>query len=254
MSTPIHFAAHVDHPIAHTSNIARLSLGIGAAVLAAVIIVGTGGTAAILTFAAVGTVAASGSAGIFAGGAIDYFAPTENRCQIKSGIPSVLLGPRVKQAARADHDDSKVKGDHDGKKLAEGSKIVMLGRETKPMCRVGDRAEDDCGGKIADGLRSLLVGGVPSRHGQRISEGNSPALNALTMVFDIAGGVSGIAKGGAANIARGSVDIAGAVIGGDTQAALGLATITKPQNALDAVGLGSKAWSAGTSARDFITP
>lgn len=253
MSNPIHFAAHVDHPIAHTSNIAGISLGIGAAVLAAAIIVGTGGTAAILTFAAAGTVAASGSAGIFAGGMIDYFAPSVNECFVKTGIPTVLLGPQVKKAARADHDDSKTRGWHDDIKMAEGSKIVMLGPETKPMSRVGDRADSGCGGKISDGLRSLLVGGEPSRQGQRISEENSPALNALALVFDLVGAGSTVAKGGAANIARGAADAVGAVVGGDTQAALGVATITRPQNALDAVGLGSKAWSAGTSARDFIT-
>lgn len=252
MSTTIHFAAHVDHPIAHSSNIGRISLGIGAAVLAAAIIIGTGGTAAILTFAAAGTVAASGSLGIFAGGAIDYFAPDVNECFVKTGLPTVLLGPQVKHAARADHEDTKTRGWHDDKKLLEGSKIVMLGPETRPMSRVGDRSGDGCGGKIADGLRSLLVGGEPSQHGQRISEANSPALNALSMVFDLVGGASGIAKGGVANVARGSADIAGALIGGDTQTALGLATITRPQNALDAAGIGTKAWSAGTRATDFI--
>ena len=54
MADHIHYAAHVDHPIAHSSEIGRLTLGLGAVAIAAIVIVGTGGGAAILTFAAAG--------------------------------------------------------------------------------------------------------------------------------------------------------------------------------------------------------
>ena len=163
MTDHIHYAAHVDHPIAHRSEIGRLTLGLGAVAIAAVIIVGTGGGAAILTFAAASTISGAYGVGNTLGTIVDtYIAPPSNECFIKTGLDSVRLGPAVKPAARSDHDDTKTRGWHEDK-MAEGSKIVMLGPETRPMSRVGDRADSGCGGKISDGLRSLVVGGVPSR-------------------------------------------------------------------------------------------
>lgn len=251
MPNHIHFAAHVDHPIAHTSNIGRISLGLGAAALAAIVIVSTGGGAAILAFAAAGTIASAGSLGITAGSLIDSFiAPPVNECFVKSGLDSVRLGPAARPAARADHDDTKTRGWHTDK-LAEGSRIVLLGPETRPMSRVADRADSGCGGKISDGLRSLLVGGEPSRHGQAIEEQQSTALWAIALAFDLVGAGATARKGGL-DIVRGGADAVGALVGGDTQTALGMTTLTRPQNALDALGAGDRIFKGGQTALDYI--
>lgn len=242
MADHIHYAAHVDHPIAHSSEIGRLTLGLGAVAIAAIVIVGTGGGAAILTFAAASTISGAYGVGNTLGTLVDtYIAPPSNECFIQSGIDSVRLGTGTKPAARSDHDDTKTRGWHT-KKMAEGSKIVMLGPETRPMSRVGDRSE--CGGKISDGLRSLVVGGVPSKDGVDIDEQTSTSLWAITLAFDLVGAVGTGGSGGKLNVARGVAQGIGAVVGGDVQTATGLATTTMPKNALDVHGAGKTGFDA----------
>lgn len=213
----LNYAAHVDHPISHSSNIGQLALGIGAAVIATVVVVYSGGTA-LLAFgpamAAAGTVATAGNVGMLGGKVVDAAIGESNECFIATGFPTVLLGEDIKPAARADAPDTKTRGWHEIK-VAEGSKTVMLGPEFKPMSRRGDRIDSGCGGKIVDGLHSLLVGGEPSKQGTAISEEDSTALKVLTAIFDIVGGASTAVKGGAVNAARGALQLGAVPVGGD---------------------------------------
>lgn len=251
MADHIHYAAHVDHPIAHTSEIGRLTLGLGAVAIAAIVIVGTGGGAAILTFAAASTISGAYGVGNTLGTLVDtYVAPASAECFIQSGIDSVRLGTATRPAARSDHDDTKTRGRHTNKKMAEGSRIVMLGPETRPMSRVGDRTE--CGGKISDGLRSLVVGGVPSKDGVAIEEQSSTSLWAITLAFDLVGAVGTGGSGGALNVGRGVLQGVGAVAGGDVQTATGVLTTTMPKNALDVHGVGKTGWDATSRALQVL--
>lgn len=233
----IQYAAHVDHPIAHTSNIGRLTLGIGAALIATVVVVYSGGTA-LLAFgpamAAAGTVATAGSVGILAGTPVDAALPKVNECFIATGLQTVLLGPNIKPAARADSPDTKTRGWHEIK-AAEGSKIVMLGPEFKPMSRRGDRIDSGCGGTIVDGIHSILVGGEPSKQGVKIGEEDSTSLKVLTAIFDLVGGASTAVKGGLVNAARGAAQIAAVPIGGDEGKFLKAIGTGRPGNLLEAI-------------------
>lgn len=242
MTDHIHYPAHVDHPISHTASIGRLSIGIVAAAAAAVAIVYTGGGAAILAFGALGSVSTVGSAGMTLGKFYDqYVAPPVDTCFVKSGLDSVRLGPEVKAAARADHDDSLVRGAHEGEKFAEGSRIVMLGPEIRPMSRVGDRT--DCAGVISDGIRSIVVGGAPSREGEPIDEKDSLAVRALTAVFTAAGIVSSVGKG---EMVGAGLDTIGYLAGGDVEQVIGAGRSLKvPDGPADMIGQGDRAVQVG---------
>lgn len=242
----LEYAAHVDHPVTHSSNIGRLTLGIGAAVIATIVVVYSGGTA-LLAFGAAaeaaGTVATAGSVGMLAGSGVDAVLPASNECFIATGFPTVLLGPNIKEAARADSPETKTRGWHEIK-VAEGSETVMLGAEFKPMSRRADRIDSGCGGTIADGIHSILVGGKPSRQGVAISEEDSTAVKVLSTIFDLVGGVSSIAKGGALDVARGAGQIAATGIGGDEGAILKAITTGSPSNLLEGIDA-ANTWIGG---------
>lgn len=257
MSLHIQYAAHVDHGIAHTSEFAQISLGLAAAVVATIVVVATGGTAliafsaagAIAAAGAAGTVATAGSLGIAAGSIIDNFVIDKAaECWINTGHPTLLLGPESKPAGRADHADAVTRGRHTNKKLLEGSELVTVGPEIKPMSRRGDRSGEGCGGVICEGLSSLLVGGTPSSQGTKVSEESSTALWAISLTFDLVGAGSTAAKGGVGNIIRGVAQGGAALIGGDTANYVGVATLTKPQNVLDAVSGMNTIFKGGQSA------
>jgi hypothetical protein len=251
MSLHIHYAAHVDHPISHTASIGRLSIGIGAAaVTAGVIVVMSGGTA-LLTFAALNTVATFGGAGMTLGSFYDsYVAPPVDTCFIQTGHETVLLGPDVKPAARADHDDCKTRGEHPNKKMFEGSRIVMLGPEIRPMSRVGDRVGEGCGGTISDGIRSLVVGGERSREGEEIDESDSTAVWALDMLFKLVGLGNTIKEG---DFVGAGLDVVGMAAGGDTQAIISAGrAIKSPKSVTDVVGQVDTAVNSGPEIFDLI--
>jgi hypothetical protein len=208
----INYAAHVDHPINHSSNLGQLTLSLAAVAIAAAVVIYSGGTAlVVLTAEGASTVATAGSVGMTAGKIVDSFVPPAAECYIKSGLESVLLGPSIKPAARADAEDSVTRGRHTDKKMAEGSKIVMLGPLTKPMSRRGDRTE--CGGTIVDGIHSILVGGEPSKQGIAINEEDSMSVKVLSAILDLVGGATTMAKGGALNAARGALTMGSVPVG-----------------------------------------
>src|SRR6185436_10800991 len=106
---------------------------------------------------------------------------------------------------RAMSDDCVTKKCHTQKKMMEGSEIVMIGQGMKPMTRRRDRTM--CGGKIAKGIDSIIVGGTPSAEGKEIEEEDSHRVGILSAVWDLLSGGSTMAKGGAKNIARGAAQI-----------------------------------------------
>lgn len=233
----LQYAAHVDHPVSHSSNVGQITLGLAAAAIATIVVVYSGGTA-LLAFGAMaeaaGTVATAGSVGILAGKGVDTFVPSSAECFIASGFPTVLLGPSFKPAARADAPDTKTRGWHEIK-AAEGSKIVMLGPETKPMSRRGDRIDTGCGGTIMDGIHSILVGGERSKQGVDIAEEDSTSLKVLTAIFDLVGGGSTAVKGGAVNAIRGAAQIGAVGIGGDEGKMIKAAATGRPGNLLEGI-------------------
>lgn len=251
MSLHIHYAAHVDHPISHTASIGRLSVGIGAAAVTAGVIVVMSGGSALLAFGALNTIATFGSAGMTLGSFYDsYVAPPVDTCFIQTGIDTVLLGPEIKPAARADHDDSKTRGEHPNKKMFEGSRTVMLGPEIRPMSRVGDRVEDGCGGTISDGIRSLVVGGVRSREGEPLEESESLAVWALSTLFDLVGLANTVKDG---DLAGAAIDAAGMAAGGDVEAVISVGRAVKtPKSITDVVGQIDTAVNSGPEIFDLI--
>lgn len=255
MSTQhLHYAAHVDHPISHTASIGRLSAGLTVAAIAAVVVATTTtGGVWVVAFAAVGAGSNGYELGKMLGGLYDeYVAPPVDTCFIRTGIESVRLGPSAKQAARAGHEDSVTRGDHTDMKMAEGSRIVMLGPEARPMTRVGDRADVSCGGTVSDGLRSLIVGGAPSREGETIEESDSTALWMADLAASIAGAVSTAGGGTKADLARAALQTAGALTDNPAVKALQPLAMTKPKNALDAFGAGKTGWDALQSATSLF--
>lgn len=198
----IEYAAHRDHPITHSSTTLTIGLSLaGAAIATIFVITVTGGTAMVV----LGMMAAGGSVGLNAGRLGDTLLPVTTRGAITSGAPDVFLGPVSKPAARADADDTKVNccGDN---KVAEGSKIVVIGPDSKPMSRRGDRTK--CGGNIAGGIGSIMVGGEASQQGVSITEQDSLAVTYLSATWDVIGGLSTIGKRGAVEIARGTAQLA----------------------------------------------
>ncbi len=212
MAMNLNYAAHVDHPINHASNLGQIALSITGVIVAAAVVIYSGGTAlVVLSIEGASTIATAGSVGMAGGKIVDNFIPPSAECWIKTGLETVLLGPQIKPAARADADDSKTRGRHDDKKMAEGSKIVMIGPLTKPMSRRGDRTE--CGGTIVDGVHSILVGGDPSKQGISINEEDSMSVKVLSAIFDIVGGTTTMFKGGVVNVIRGAATVGSVGLG-----------------------------------------
>jgi hypothetical protein len=255
MADTLQYASHVDSPISHSSNIAQLTLGIGAIVVATIVVVYSGGTA-LLAFGpaveAVATIGTAGSVGLTAGKIGDSVLPSSAECFIKTGIPTVMLGPKTKHAARADADDTKTRGWHE-KKVAEGSKIVMLGPETRPMSRRGDRIEDGCGGTLLDGEHTILVGGEPSKKGTAISEADSGAVRAVTLFCDFLGATTTVLKGGTLNIIRGGAQYVAMGVGGDTGDVLKAAATGRPGGVLEGLDAATNIFKGSAGAANIGT-
>lgn len=201
----LQYAAHVDHPVSHTSDLASFGLSLVGAAIATVVVVYSGGTA-LLAFGAAaeaaGTVATVGSIGMTTGHFFDKFLPPSmSEGLVATGIESVRLGPDSKEAAHALNPDSKTKKCHVDMML-EGSDIVMVGPSINPMTRRGDRTK--CGGKISDGIHSIVVGGEPTQKGKEVEEQDSARDSFLSAVWDLIGGGTTGVKGGLANAVRGA--------------------------------------------------
>lgn len=210
----IDLAAHVDHQVTHASSTARIVLGItfaalgvgiavaiiaGGAAPAAVVGAGVWGASAInVSIPVIVSGGSYGGLGMDIGKEIDKYLAPSPAGKLVSGYPTVLLGPDLKQAARADAADTVASCEPI--QVAEGSKIVMLGPESKPMSRRQDRLK--CGGVISQGIRTILVGGDPSLKGQPIAEKDRLAVKALTLLFDLTGVLKSGAKKTLADTAR----------------------------------------------------
>ena len=231
----LEYAAHVGHPVTHTSSAARIGLGLTGAILAVAITIGTAGTADVAIMTLVGVAGTYGGVGMDVGKIVDKYLPPSTAGHIVKGIESVLLGPLGKQAARANSDDTKVDC-HSDRMVAEGSAIVLLGKTFEPMSRRQDRTK--CSGIISDGLHSLIVGGEPSEKGQSISEEDSTAVKVLGGIFSLAGAAKSIAKGTTADVLRGTAKAGAVALDNtghkDAAALLKASTTTSPGSIKDA--------------------
>lgn len=240
----LQYAAHVDHPVSHTASAATIGLAIVGAALAAAVVIYSGGTALVV----LSTAGTAGSLGMNVGRIVDHFSAPSADAKIISGLPTVLLGPQIKPAARANADDTKV--DCHSEKLAEGSKIVMIGEGMKPMSRRGDRTK--CGGMIVDGIHSIIVGGDPSMMGVPISEQDSTAVQGLSLVLNLVGAGTTMASGGAINAARGAAQLTATGLDqagySDAANVLNAATVAKPDGVLSAVSSAKTLYDGGASA------
>lgn len=177
METYAEYAAHVDHPITHTSKAMRIGLGLTGAVVAVAFCATGVGAVAVATTAIV-----AANRGWFLGEILDnYVLPPSVQGYILKGFPTVLLGQGIKPAARA-HPETLV-GCHGGEWVNEGSKLVMLGADFSPMSRRQDRTS--CKGSIADGEKSIIVGGAPSRLGEHWNEKDGMFVKAVNLLFAI---------------------------------------------------------------------
>lgn len=183
----VEYAAHVGHGLAHTPEGAKLGLALAGVLIAVAVVAATttatGGAAAIALIAA----ASKGAGyGLKIGDIADNYAKKAIVERIATGFEPVRLGPVRRAAARAFTDTNVGSGHGDeGKPVVEGSEIVMLGRERKPMARREDRAQ--CRAEIAEGLKTLLVGGKPSLKGQEWSETDSKALQTVKLLQKLFG-------------------------------------------------------------------
>jgi uncharacterized Zn-binding protein involved in type VI secretion len=226
----LQYAAHVDHPISHHSENVQLTVA-AIGILATVTIIATGGTAGLVVIASTAT-----GLGIDAAAVADKAMPMESDAgQIATGFEKVLLGNAIKPAARANSDDSKSKICHVAK-MFEGSKIVMLGPSLRPMTRRGDRVAEPCGGTVADGVHTILVGGNPSREGEPLDEGDSDLLKEVKLLNDVIGGSATIVKG---SVVQGMTQLGAAGLSAagqeDASNLAKVMSIRNPENALDAV-------------------
>lgn len=179
--------AHVGHGVTHSASFGKIALGVTGLVVGAAIAIWAWPVAAIAEgtmtvggalLGAAGTVSTSLGIGNGLGKLVDKFLGPSVAGHLTSGFPTVLLGPSVKQAARADVDTkADCAGDHVG---WEGSDTVSLGN--KPMSRVGDRLK--CQGKICEGILTVSVGGRPSQQGEKLQEGQNGAVFGLRMLSD----------------------------------------------------------------------
>lgn len=145
-------AAHVGHPIAHTSNQGGwLGMGLGILIGGAAILLTAGAATPFVIATAVGVGAAAGGVGADIGDAIDKRQVLEGA--IVDGARSVFLSARVERAAMADK-RTRVSC-HTPKFVCRGSKTVFI--ENKNASRRRDKTS--CGGTIARGDRHILVGG-----------------------------------------------------------------------------------------------
>jgi len=249
MDVHLQYAAHVEHPISHHSEVAQLSVGtIG--ILVTITIIATGGAAGVVAISAT----AAGLA-ISAAAPVDAALPVEAGAgMIASGFPTVLLGNGIMPAARARADDTKSTKCHVDE-VFEGSSIVMIGPAVRPMSRRGDRIGPECGGTISDGLHTLLVGGVPSAQGIAVDEKDSWLLADMKLAVDAIGGTATIAKGG---IVQGGTQLAGVALSAtgheDAANLVKAGAIRTPDNLIDLGDTLNTGGSAISSAGKLISP
>ncbi len=172
-------AAHVDHEVTHASSVGTIGLGLAGVVVAAAIVLSAPVSMTIAGAVAVaGTVGQWGAVGMDLGKIVDGFLPVAAAGKIERGLSTVRLGPDQKHAARAFTDSIT---DCCNKEVAQGSLLVMLGPERRPMSRRGDqlRCSSGC---ISEGMDSLMVGGAPSALGQQTDMSN-PIVTGMSLLF-----------------------------------------------------------------------
>lgn len=182
----IEYAAHVDHGIAHSSDLGRIGLTLLGAVIG-IAIVGSG----VGALAIIGAASTGASIGMNFGDILDNFMPQSIQGKIITGHDPVVLGKAQKPAARA-HEDTQVDC-HSGNHVVEGSLIVMLGKQRAPMSRRQDRTQ--CSGFIAEKIDSILIGGDPSHKGEDWDEEDSNIVQGLNLAITLSGIFTSAAKG-----------------------------------------------------------
>ncbi len=165
----IEWAAHVEHHVTHDSRVGQIGLGIAGVIIAttAAVMAAPATITAAVVLTAVGAVGSYGSLGMDIGKIVDGFIGTVEAGKLVTGLPTVKLGPDRRDAARAFTDS---KTDCHEMEVAQGSKIVMMGPERRPMSRRGDKLRC-ANGLIAEGLKTLFVGGEASETGQQVEDG-----------------------------------------------------------------------------------
>lgn len=223
------FAAHVGHGVSHSSTAGRLIMGAGAAAafvgLAAACSTGVG------TVACIGGAATAGGLGMDAGEVIDKMMAPSITERLKTGIDSVFLSPALKNAARAFEDTIT---DGDGEKVGEGSELVMLGKELRPMSRRADRVL--CGGTIVEGCMTIVVGGNPSMMGKKIDEKDTFAVKLMSAAFSLGQmGKSAAEKQVLSTVSNAIGTTLEMADQKDLAGAAKLGTITKPKDLLEKI-------------------
>lgn len=192
MSYYAEFAARVGSHINHKSEAGRIGLGLAGIVIGVVLVTGSVATGGALVVVVVGSAATYGSIGMDIGKIVDNMAPPVVTADhfIGTGVDSVRLGKGIWPAARADSDDTK--DAKDGEKMFEGSLIVLIGEDFKPLVRRQDKVL--CGGSVVEGIDTIIVGGQPSQKGVPLDAKDSAFLKVLTWSIFVAGLGKGIAK------------------------------------------------------------
>ena len=169
----VSYASHAGNGISHTPQTARVGLTL-------VVLIGA---AAATALSGGGAIAIIISASTWGGRAMSvatiidkYSKPAVNE-YIATGLESVRLGPGIWEAALAMW--PRCVGDRHHLMMKEGSKTVVLGPGLCPMSRREDVTV--CGGTIAEGLETVLVGGEPSSSHAKGDEASDPALTALKL-------------------------------------------------------------------------
>jgi len=170
----IQHAARKGHGIGHTSEVMQTGV---------LVVLVVGGVVAVVTGTAevavvVGAVLGPGGYAMDAAEVVDGFRPPSIDEHILMGLDSVRLGRAVEPAALAMW--PVCVGDEHHLMMKEGSKIVLLGPALCPMSREADTTT--CGGVIAEGEPSILVGGDPSSAHQKADEQKADYLR----VYDAA--------------------------------------------------------------------
>jgi hypothetical protein len=250
----IEYAAHVGHRVTHDSNVGQIGLGIAGIVVATVAAVASAPATitAVVIYTAVGAIGTYGSLGMDLGKLVDNFRGRVDAGPILTGLTTVKLGPDRRDAARAFTDTTT---ECHTREVAQGSLVVMLGPERRPMSRRGDRLR--CAdGRIAEGLTSLFVGGASSEVGQQVKDGFVSGMSTTLAWMSIFGAL-GLRewRGAAADIASQVASATGNDAAADLLAAggAGMPTSTGWRRAVEALDAGNDVYKGAAAGVDLAT-
>jgi hypothetical protein len=141
--------------------------------------------------AIIGAGGVGGTIGLYGGGLADQSRGKNITGHIGTGLASMVLSSKLKLAACVTSSlNSPLGSCHPDNHVSQGSDTVRIGREFRPMSRLGDGT--DCGGIIAEGVASILVGGPVT--GLTSTEQTSPLLRDFTVLVDLASLLGGFDK------------------------------------------------------------